>query len=195
MVRRRHRGRGAGRLRPGAPADGGPRADGRPPGGGPRLRPRPDRLAGGPAGPDDRLPSTRTPGATSTPAGRPTAPSPSPAPGSSAAARRSTPASGCAGSAADYDGWAALGNPGWSFADLLPYFRRAEADPLGGPLHGTDGPVPVFRVAEADLTRSTAPSSPPPRRSASLASPTSTAMPPSGRASAPHRRTSRLACG
>jgi choline dehydrogenase len=56
------------------------------------------------------------------------------------------------GSAADYDGWAARGNPGWSFADLLPYFRRAEADPLGGPLHGTDGPVPVFRVAEADLS-------------------------------------------
>ena len=56
------------------------------------------------------------------------------------------------GSAADYDGWAALGNPGWSFAQLLPYFRRAETDPLGGPLHGTDGPVPVFRAAEADLT-------------------------------------------
>jgi choline dehydrogenase len=55
------------------------------------------------------------------------------------------------GSAADYDGWAARGNPGWGFADLLPYFRRAEADPLGGPLHGTGGPVPVFRVAEADL--------------------------------------------
>jgi choline dehydrogenase len=56
------------------------------------------------------------------------------------------------GSAADYDDWAAGGNPGWGFADLLPYFRRAEADPLGGPLHGTDGPVPVFRVADADLS-------------------------------------------
>ena len=56
------------------------------------------------------------------------------------------------GSAADYDGWAALGNPGWSFADLLPYFQRSEADPLGGPLHGMDGPVPVQRVDEADLT-------------------------------------------
>jgi choline dehydrogenase len=55
------------------------------------------------------------------------------------------------GSATDYDGWAARGNPGWGFADLLPYFRRSEADPLGGPLHGTDGPVPVDRVAEADL--------------------------------------------
>ena len=55
------------------------------------------------------------------------------------------------GSAADYDTWAALGNPGWSFADLLPYFRRAESDPLGGPLHGTDGPVPVQRAADAEL--------------------------------------------
>lgn len=55
------------------------------------------------------------------------------------------------GSAADYDGWEDLGNPGWSFDELLPFFQRAEADPLGGPFHGTDGPVPVFRMAEADL--------------------------------------------
>jgi choline dehydrogenase len=55
------------------------------------------------------------------------------------------------GSAADYDGWAALGNPGWSFDDLLPYFRKAEADPMGGPLHGTDGPVPVDRAPDATL--------------------------------------------
>jgi choline dehydrogenase len=56
------------------------------------------------------------------------------------------------GSAADYDGWAAARNPGWAFADLLPYFRRAETDPLGGPLHGTDGPVPVFRATESELS-------------------------------------------
>lgn len=59
-----------------------------------------------------------------------------------------TTVNGCVwlrGSAADYDGWAALGNPGWSFADLLPYFQRAESDPLAGPLSGTHGPVPVFR--------------------------------------------------
>jgi choline dehydrogenase len=30
------------------------------------------------------------------------------------------------GQAADYDGWAQRGNPGWSFADVLPFFRRAE---------------------------------------------------------------------
>ncbi|MGE0383361.1 MAG: GMC family oxidoreductase [Gammaproteobacteria bacterium] len=31
------------------------------------------------------------------------------------------------GQAADYDDWAAAGNPGWSFAQVLPYFERAEA--------------------------------------------------------------------
>jgi choline dehydrogenase len=59
-----------------------------------------------------------------------------------------TTVNGCVwlrGSAADYDGWAEYGNPGWSFADLLPFFQRAESDPLGGPLAGTSGPVPVFR--------------------------------------------------
>jgi len=65
-----------------------------------------------------------------------------------------TTVNGCVwlrGSAADYNGWAELGNPGWSFRDMLPYFQRAEADPLGGPLAGTTGPVPVFRVADRDI--------------------------------------------
>ncbi|MGH8949226.1 MAG: GMC family oxidoreductase, partial [Acidimicrobiia bacterium] len=55
------------------------------------------------------------------------------------------------GSAADYDEWEALGNPGWGFDDLLPYFRRAESDPLGGDLHGTDGPVQVWRADDWSL--------------------------------------------
>jgi choline dehydrogenase len=55
------------------------------------------------------------------------------------------------GSAADYDAWAAAGNPGWTFADLLPAFLRSERDPIGGPLHGASGPVPVSRIAIADL--------------------------------------------
>ena len=65
-----------------------------------------------------------------------------------------TAVNGCVwlrGSAADYDGWAALGNRGWSFRDMLPYFQRAESDPGGGPLAGTTGPVPVFRVADRDI--------------------------------------------
>ena len=48
------------------------------------------------------------------------------------------------GHRADYDGWAALGNPGWSFADVLPYFRRAEDQQRGASdLHGTRGPLRV----------------------------------------------------
>ena len=41
------------------------------------------------------------------------------------------------GHKADYDQWAALGNTGWSFADVLPYFKRSEdnAD-FDGEYHG-----------------------------------------------------------
>jgi choline dehydrogenase len=65
-----------------------------------------------------------------------------------------TAVNGCVwlrGSGSDYDAWAARGNPGWSFRDMLPYFQRAESDLQGGPLAGTCGPVPVFRVAEQDI--------------------------------------------
>jgi choline dehydrogenase len=49
------------------------------------------------------------------------------------------------GNHADYDGWRdAHGAEGWGFDDVLPYFKRAEANQrLGGPLHGTDGPLHV----------------------------------------------------
>ena len=56
------------------------------------------------------------------------------------------------GSARDYDDWAAIGNTGWAFDDLLPYFRRAEADPFGSALHGESGPVPVFRIGDDELS-------------------------------------------
>ncbi|RZI70679.1 MAG: FAD-binding protein, partial [Variovorax sp.] len=48
------------------------------------------------------------------------------------------------GQAADYDGWAAEGNAGWSWADVLPYFRKSE-DYHGGPSasHGTGGELRV----------------------------------------------------
>jgi choline dehydrogenase-like flavoprotein len=48
------------------------------------------------------------------------------------------------GHASDYDDWAAQGAQGWSFADVLPYFRRAEGNErFGGTLHGRDGPLNV----------------------------------------------------
>lgn len=52
------------------------------------------------------------------------------------------------GQAEDYDGWAALGNPGWSFAEVLPYFQRNEhwLGPAGSTRRGTAGRVPVTPI-------------------------------------------------
>ena len=49
------------------------------------------------------------------------------------------------GPARDFDDWAAAGNPGWSYADLLPYFLRSEHNPeyAGSPYHATGGPMGV----------------------------------------------------
>jgi choline dehydrogenase-like flavoprotein len=51
------------------------------------------------------------------------------------------------GHRSDYDQWAALGNPGWSFADVLPYFKRSEdnAD-FDGEYHGKGGPLAVNKL-------------------------------------------------
>ena len=51
------------------------------------------------------------------------------------------------GHRSDYDQWASLGNPGWSFADVLPYFKRSEdnAD-FGGEYHGKGGPLHVNKL-------------------------------------------------
>jgi len=44
----------------------------------------------------------------------------------------------------DYDGWAAEGNIGWGWDDVLPYFRRAEGNErLDDAWHGTGGPLNV----------------------------------------------------
>jgi choline dehydrogenase len=46
------------------------------------------------------------------------------------------------GQAEDYDHWAALGNNGWSWRDVLPYFIKSEHNTRGaGPYHGADGPL------------------------------------------------------
>ncbi|MBT9489873.1 MAG: choline dehydrogenase [Rubrivivax sp.] len=44
----------------------------------------------------------------------------------------------------DYEHWAALGNPGWSWDEVLPYFKRAEHNQRGADaLHGQGGPLNV----------------------------------------------------
>jgi choline dehydrogenase len=45
----------------------------------------------------------------------------------------------------DYDDWAAAGNTGWSWHEVLPYFRLSEnnADRRDPKLHGIDGPIHV----------------------------------------------------
>src|SRR5262245_51962129 len=48
------------------------------------------------------------------------------------------------GNAADYDEWAALGNTGWGWDDVLPYFKRSERFGRGAnAYHGADGPLSV----------------------------------------------------
>ncbi|MDR5773786.1 MULTISPECIES: GMC family oxidoreductase [unclassified Caballeronia] len=44
----------------------------------------------------------------------------------------------------DFDDWAKAGNRGWSFKDVLPYFRRVESHPLGNTeYHGANGKIRV----------------------------------------------------
>ncbi|MCW2273134.1 glucose-methanol-choline oxidoreductase [Rhodoblastus acidophilus] len=48
------------------------------------------------------------------------------------------------GNRADYDQWADLGCPGWSWDEVLPYFRKAENNEWGADAaHGGDGPLHV----------------------------------------------------
>jgi choline dehydrogenase len=47
----------------------------------------------------------------------------------------------------DYDGWKNLGNTGWGWDDVLPYFKRAEGnDRLGEPLHSKTGPLKASSI-------------------------------------------------
>ena len=61
------------------------------------------------------------------------------------------------GQARDYDEWKSLGNPGWGWKEVLPYFRRIEDHPRGGTheAHGSGGELSVsdnplrWKVVEA----------------------------------------------
>ena len=51
------------------------------------------------------------------------------------------------GHRSDYDHWAELGNAGWSYADVLPYFKRSENNSdFNGEYHGKGGPLHVNKL-------------------------------------------------
>ena len=56
------------------------------------------------------------------------------------------------GHAADYDHWAQAGNPGWSYDEVLPYFKRAETfeGDHDSDFHGASGPLSVKRSDRTD---------------------------------------------
>lgn len=59
------------------------------------------------------------------------------------------------GNARDYDAWAEAGAEGWSYADVLPVFRRAEDNMrYADAFHGTGGPLAVSdQISPSPLTR------------------------------------------
>ena len=56
------------------------------------------------------------------------------------------------GHSSDYDHWRQLGNPGWSYDDVLPYFKRAENYEGDGDeeFHGKNGPLNVKKSTRND---------------------------------------------
>lgn len=52
------------------------------------------------------------------------------------------------GQAEDFDGWAAAGNPGWSYAEVLPFFKRTESRIGAGDeaYRGRTGPMPITNI-------------------------------------------------
>jgi choline dehydrogenase len=56
------------------------------------------------------------------------------------------------GAPQDYDGWAALGNPVWSFTDVLDDFRGLERDAdFHDQWHGSDGLIPIRRHPRSEM--------------------------------------------
>jgi choline dehydrogenase len=84
-----------------------------------------------------------------------------PMPGRTIPYRRGKVVGGCSamnaaaalwGRPADFAEWAGLGNPEWAWDSVLPYFQRLESErDAPGPLHGTNGPLPICRYAEGEL--------------------------------------------
>jgi choline dehydrogenase-like flavoprotein len=52
------------------------------------------------------------------------------------------------GQPGDYDDWVSMGNPGWSYREVLPYFIRSESNDsyAGSAYHGHDGPIRVTHI-------------------------------------------------
>ena len=61
------------------------------------------------------------------------------------------------GAPQDYDAWAALGNPGWGFADVIDDFRRLESDQdFQDEWHGSEGLIQIRRHPAAEMNRAQA---------------------------------------
>lgn len=57
------------------------------------------------------------------------------------------------GAPADYDEWVALGAAGWSYDELLPFFRKLESDAdFSDEYHGKEGPIPIRRISEEKMS-------------------------------------------
>jgi choline dehydrogenase len=57
------------------------------------------------------------------------------------------------GNALDYDHWAELGNKGWSYGDVLPYFEQSERSERGtAPRRGTNGPLNIADLRDPNPT-------------------------------------------
>ena len=58
---------------------------------------------------------------------------------------------------ADHDAWAARGNPGWAYEDMLPFYRAMESCAYGADeFHGRTGPYRIVRYERADLSQGAA---------------------------------------
>src|SRR5258705_11971074 len=61
----------------------------------------------------------------------------------------------CAATKWDHDHWASLGNPGWSYSDVLPLFKRSENnEQFKDDFHGQGGPLNVtYQGYESAITK------------------------------------------